>query len=135
MTRRPQTANFWRHIPMIARSAAAILLVVGLAVVLYSEHAYREARIGELTVQARVLASTVSAAVAFSDRQAAREYVNALEADPTLLAAAVYAPDGELFAGYTRPGALPLPVSLRPGDSPTEEGRLVVTAPVAQQGE
>jgi signal transduction histidine kinase len=130
----PYITKFWRYIPALARSAAVVLLIAGLAVVFYSEHDYRERRMGELAVQAGILAETVSAAVAFEDRDAAREYVVALEADPTVVAAAVYTSDGALFAGYVRAGTSPLPTSLRPDDGVNEANLLIATAPVTQKG-
>ena len=56
-------------------------------------------------MQARVLASTVTAALSFNDRQAAQEYVNAIRANPQIEAAAIYDSGGKLFAGYQqKPG-------------------------------
>ncbi|HLZ66194.1 MAG TPA: ATP-binding protein [Aliidongia sp.] len=134
MIRPLRAVNLRRHLPKLALSAAGMLLIVGLAVVVYTEHAYRQERIGQLTVQARILASTVTAAMAFDDRDAAREYVDALAADPTLRAAAIYRADGALFASFTRPGALPLPPTLAMGANPVEDGRLVITVPIIQSG-
>ncbi|HEV2673768.1 MAG TPA: ATP-binding protein [Aliidongia sp.] len=134
MMRRSPAAFFSRSLPTFALSAAAILLLAGLTIVLYTDHSYRYERIGQLTVQAGILASTVTAAVAFDDKEAAREYVGALEADPALRAAAVYGADGTLFASYLRDGAMPLPDRLQLGSIPTEDGRLAVTAPIIQNG-
>jgi signal transduction histidine kinase len=130
----PQPTTIWRRIPALAATAAGILLGVGLAVIVYSEHVFHEARLNELTVQSRILAATVTAAMTFNDRDATAEYVDALKADPALRAAAVYTPDGRLFAGYVRGDALPLPVRLMPGENPEEDGRLIVTTSVTQNG-
>ncbi len=129
----PKSMQFWKRLSIAAPASAALLLVVGFAVVFYNESAYRQGRIGELRVEAQTLASTVTAALVFGDKDAASEYVGALAADPAIRAAAIYTPTGVLVAGYLR-DALPLPTSLRPDDHPVEEGRLVVTAPVVQKG-
>ncbi len=126
--------KFWKRLSIAAPASAGLLLIVGFAVVFYNESAYRQGRIGELRVEAQTLASTVTAALVFGDKDAANEYVGALAADPAIRAAAIYTPNGVLVAGYLRAGALPLPTNLRPDDHPVEEGRLVVTEPVVQKG-
>ncbi|MDB5362074.1 MAG: putative two-component hybrid sensor and regulator [Rhodospirillales bacterium] len=127
-------ASLRRHLPKLALSAAGILLCLGLFIVLQAERTYRQERIGQLTMQAHILAATVTAALAFDDRAAAGEYVAALGADPSLRAAAVYKADGSLFAGYRLSVALPLPPVLIPGVAPVEKERMIVTAPVIQNG-
>jgi signal transduction histidine kinase len=122
------------HLPKLALAAAAILLMLGLAAVLYAERSFREERVAELNVQARILASTVTAAMMFDDRSAATEYVNALSADPSLRAAAIYRADGSLFAGYALPDAMPPAPTFDPKTPTAEAGRLIVTAPVTQNG-
>jgi len=122
------------HLPKLALAAAGILLGLGLLIVLRAEQSYRQVRLGELTVQAHILAATVTAALAFDDQAAAGEYVTALAADPSLRAAAVYKADGALFAAYTQSGAATLAPTLAPGAAPAEAGLLTVTAPVTQNG-
>jgi signal transduction histidine kinase len=68
----------------------------------------------QLTAQANTLAASVTAAVSFDDRTAAREYVRALMLDPRLDAVAVYDESGHLMAGDQRLGSPPIvPVSGR----------------------
>ena len=89
---------------MLAAAAVGILLLVfaGMGTVMYNEQAYREAKTQQVEAQSRILASTVSAALAFDDRQAAGEYVKALAVDPQVQVAAVYDARGALFAAYSR---------------------------------
>jgi signal transduction histidine kinase/ActR/RegA family two-component response regulator len=129
------TTARWRYMPALARSAAVLLFIAGLAVVFYAQHSYRENRVGTLAVQARILAATVSAALSFGDRTAAGEYVDALEADPTVRAVAVYALNGTLFASFVRDKAASLPATLRPGGAVKETSGYIATAPVTQDGE
>ena len=62
-------------------------------------------RRGETEVQAQTLAATVPAALSFSDRQAAQEYLNAIRANPDIQQAAVIrATNGRLFASWAAAG-------------------------------
>jgi signal transduction histidine kinase/CheY-like chemotaxis protein len=79
-----------------------------------------------------VLASTVTAALAFDDRKAAREYVNALAVDPQIQAVAVYDARGHLFAAYARDGEHALPAATAVSDPRLDGDVLKVTVPVAQ---
>jgi hypothetical protein len=54
-----------------------LLLLAGTVMVIYNERSYREAKIQQVDAQARILASTVTAALVFDDRKAAKEYVAA----------------------------------------------------------
>ena len=83
-------AGFWRHTPRLTALAVAVLLIAGGLMALASENAYRDERAGDVEVQARILAATVTAALSFNDRTAAGEYVAALSASPEFEAAGVY---------------------------------------------
>ena len=74
-------------------------------IVAYEVYAYRDQKAQETTVLAEMLAASVTASLEFSDPKAAQEYLNALRANPDVVAAAIYAPDGTPFASYSRPGA------------------------------
>ncbi|HEX6958640.1 MAG TPA: response regulator [Ferrovibrio sp.] len=125
-------SNFWKLTPTIALTIAVALLLAGMAMALYSEHAYKAQKIDEVGVQAQILASTVTAALAFDDRNAAQEYVNALKANPEIRAAAIYDENGALFASYTRAEDLSLPVTPQPRPPYFEDDRLIVATPVRQ---
>ena len=55
-------------------------------------------------VQAKVLAENASAALAFGDAKAAAELLQSLRNSPDIRLAALYGPDGQLFADYRREG-------------------------------
>src|SRR5665213_1474404 len=80
----------WRLTPAIASLTAVALLVAGVGLLFYSERSFRTQKIDEVGVEARILASTVAAALNFTDRDAAQEYVDALKANPEVQEAAVY---------------------------------------------
>jgi signal transduction histidine kinase/ActR/RegA family two-component response regulator len=129
---RPSTPGVWKLTPAIALIVAVALLVAGAGVALYGERSYRAQKINEVSVQARILASTVTAALAFSDRDAAQEYASALKANPEVQAAAIYDSDGSLFVSYSRTADIPLPKTARAGKLDLGDDHLTVTVPVMQ---
>src|ERR1700744_4336960 len=94
--------DFWERTPAIAMGIAAVLLIAGVLVALYGDRSYKTQKTDEVSVQAQILGSTVTAALVFMDRDAAREYVTALKANPEIQVAAVYDAQGALFASYAR---------------------------------
>ena len=130
MLRMLRRLNLWRATPAIALSVAAAVLAAGLCIALYTERAYTEQKAKEATVQGRILASAVSAALAFDDPAAAREYVTALRVNPEIMQAAVYDAAGALFASFSRVGELP--GRLPDAAAPAQDERLTVLAPVIE---
>ena len=125
----------WSLIPAIAAVGAILLVLSGVAIGVYDEQNYRAQKIREATAQGEILAATVTAALAFDDRPAAQEYVEALRVNPQVVSAGVYNETGLLVAGYARdPGGHADPtVKLRP---PQFVGRhLIVVTPVAEAGQ
>ena len=59
----------------------------------------------QLTTLAQIVAESSTAALAFDDRQSARETLAALRAEPNLVAACIYAKDGRPFAAFLRRGS------------------------------
>ena len=72
--------KFRKLTPAIVLVAVVAILAAAVIVAVYGERSYTEQKVTEVSVQARILASTVTAALTFDDRRAAQEYVNALEA-------------------------------------------------------
>jgi len=117
---------------LIAATGTVLLVLAGLAMVHFGEQSYREAKLQQIDAQGRILASTVTAALAFDDRNAAQEYVNALDVDPQVQIAAVYDAAGKLFASHARDPARPAPATVRAGAPLVDGDSLVVTMPVKQ---
>jgi signal transduction histidine kinase len=111
--------------------SAILLLIAGVVVTVYEDELYRAQRIQDLSVQADILAASVTAALSFNDRAAAQEYANALQANPDLEAAGVYNPAGMRIAGFVRRGTDPLPVHPQPGAYLSGD-HIYVTEPVLQ---
>jgi signal transduction histidine kinase len=135
----------WRQIvarglvsPAAAAGLALVLVALSLALAILNERAGRAEALRDAKVQAAILAGSVAAPLAFDDDGAARQYVNALRASPAVEAAAAYDLSGRVVAGFRREGA-PLPAdgarfATGRGEGRLDEGRLVVTAPVAEGG-
>ncbi|CAN5196202.1 hypothetical protein BH11PSE2_BH11PSE2_09440 [soil metagenome] len=121
----------WRVMPAVAIVATVIVAVAGLAAAVYSDELYRGQQTREIDSQARILAASVSAALAFDDDRAAQEYVDALKANPEFEAAGVYDSKGRLVARFNRAGAV-LPAKVRPSAPFLVEGRLITAVPVTQ---
>jgi signal transduction histidine kinase len=119
--------------PVLTLTAAALLLLAGVLAATYQYHWARSEQRRQLTVQARILAASVTAAVAFSDHAAAQEYVNALMLDPRLDAAAVFDEAHRRVAGFQRPGSEPIADSLA-GGGRLPHDHLLVAVP-ARQGD
>jgi signal transduction histidine kinase len=115
----------------IAFVGLVLLISAGIAMVLYNERSYAENKLSQVEAQAGILASTVSAALAFHDIQAAQEYADALRADPDVRAVGVYDVDGALIAGYALDSSAPA-LSLPAATQETHDNALVVTVPVKQ---
>jgi len=116
--------------PLVALGLSLALIVAGFLMAGYEESLFRKKAIAEVTGQAHILAASVTAALAFDDAKAAKEYVSALRANPDIDAAAVYVASGARLAGFTKTS--PLPRSVIRADSHFENDKLVVSIPAAQ---
>ncbi|MGH8056116.1 MAG: methyl-accepting chemotaxis protein [Candidatus Entotheonellia bacterium] len=124
-----------RKLMLITALASAIaLLLAGSILITYDTLSYRTQKTRELLVQAEILAASVRASVVFKDPKAAQEYLNALDANPEIAVAGVYAEDGTVFASYSRPRMLsrPLPPRAEPQGERFEGNELVVFWPVRE---
>jgi hypothetical protein len=114
VTAAQRAARLWRLTPAIALATVIALLTAGGFMAHYVDLATERQEVDEASVQARVLAATVTAALSFSDRQAAQEYVNASRANPQIEAAAIYDAGGKLFVGYRQTAKAALPTDVQP---------------------
>lgn len=119
----------------IAVTAAAVLLLLGLAMAVFNENAYKDQKAREIGVQAQIISASVAPALMFYNSANAQEYLNALRANPAISAAAVYDAQGVRVAAFNRTGEAPAPASVTAG-APHFEGRFIVAAtPVSRDGE
>jgi signal transduction histidine kinase/CheY-like chemotaxis protein len=96
---KPPVLRLWRMTPMVALVTAVVLVVAGILGAVFSEQEFRERRVDDAEAHARVLAASVSAALAFQDFAEAQTALDALAANPAVGAVAAYTADGQLFAG------------------------------------
>src|SRR5688500_4109288 len=78
----------------------AALLVGSTALVLYELRLYERTWSNDLMSQAKILANSAAAALAFDDPEAAKQDLAALRVRPHILSAAIYTADGTVFASY-----------------------------------
>jgi signal transduction histidine kinase/ActR/RegA family two-component response regulator len=124
----------WLHSPAPVMLAAALLLVVGIVGALIAESDFRAQKVEQVRAHARVLASSVSAALAFQDAAEGAQAVVAIAAAPDVGAVAVYHSDGTLFVA--RDGQAGPPPSRAP-EAPLayfRDGYAIAAEPVLQSG-
>ena len=93
-------------------SAAALLLACG-GFCAYDLYSFRDALVRNVSIQAEIIGDNTASALLFDDPHSAQKTLSALDANPHLMYAQIYAHDGQPFAAYWRDGGsqtLPLPV-------------------------
>jgi signal transduction histidine kinase/CheY-like chemotaxis protein len=92
-------------------SGCALLLACA-AFFAYDVYRFRVGMPRNLSMQAQMVGANTVSALLFDDPHSAENTLSALSASPHVISAAVYTPDGHMFAGYWRDGRrerLPLP--------------------------
>lgn len=119
-------------------SGVAVLLASGL-IIWYDAVSYRESAVSHVRTQVAILARNCTAAIAFNNPQDAEEVLQALEAAPHVVRAAIYGRNQEYFAGYVRTGddggvprAFP---EVQVDQCVQQGGHLMVMRPVELDGE
>ncbi|MEN3366302.1 MAG: hypothetical protein V7606_3576 [Burkholderiales bacterium] len=77
------------------------LLVSATSMLIYNIRDYRTSWVNDLTTQADIMGRVSAPALEFNDPKVAQENLEQLRARPRILAAAIYLPDGKLFATYS----------------------------------
>jgi signal transduction histidine kinase/ActR/RegA family two-component response regulator len=119
---------------LMAIGAALILVIAGIALTAANGEAYRRQQLAQLEVQADIFASGLSAALAFDDREAMREYVEALAANRDIEVAGVYDKGGSRVAAFSRDQTNSPPQVEAVGPPHFEGQHAVVAKPVAVAG-
>ena len=122
--------------PVVALASLLVLLIAGVAIAVLNEQSLKLQTAREAGAQADLLASAVSGALAFDDAEAAQDYVNAVQVNPSVLAAAVYDENARMVASFTREGEAIFHAAAA-GERATlfEDDRLLVSRPVEQAGQ
>lgn len=82
-------------------SSVALLLACGVFLA-YEPITFKRAMTQDLSSLAQIVGGNSTAALVFLDKTAANETLGALRAEPNIVAASMYTPDGKLFAQYIR---------------------------------
>ncbi|PTX91068.1 CHASE sensor domain-containing protein [Opitutus sp. ER46] len=85
----------------MATTAAAVLLACGI-LIFYEQFTFRKTMVHDLSITAQMIATNTASALSFDDALAAREILQALTAQPHIMAACVFTPGGRVFAEYQR---------------------------------
>src|SRR5687767_12752199 len=65
-----------------------------------------------MTTLARVIGDNASASILFSDRESARDVLQALRADPSIIAAGIYTRNGKEFVRYAPDPSFSFPLAM-----------------------
>ena len=116
--------NF-RDLPIRRKLTLLTTLTSGLALLVacgfmtaYELIQFREDVTRQLSAAAKMIGANSSAALLFQDSKSAAETLEALRADPRVVAARIFSPDGSIFATYSRDGH----DASRLQDEPREDG-------------
>lgn len=122
--------------PIMALACLLVLLVAGITIAVINEQSLKQQTARQAGAQADLLASAVSGALAFDDVEAAQDYVNAVQINPSVLTAAVYDESGRMVASFARQGETIFHKAAPTGHATLfEDGRLLVARPVEQAGQ
>ena len=85
------------------------LFVTGFAMLTVDLTRFQKSWASDLSTEASILAVSIAPALAFNDHEAAVRNLSALKARTRVMAAALYAADGTVYASFVRDGEAPLP--------------------------
>jgi len=111
------------------------LCVAGIAMLTVDLTRYQQSWASDLRTEASILAVSLAPALAFNDHEAAERNLSALKERPRVMAAALYATDGTVYASFVRDGALPLPIQPPPEGIRTSGQRVEYAHQIARNGE
>ncbi len=106
------------------------VLAISVVLAVYAESQHQSQIVQAARVQARILADSVSAALAFNDSEAIQEYTSALRANPDIEAVGVYDDKGRLVAQFGAAPAEPGAAAIQPAGG--KAGAIVVRVPVVE---
>jgi PAS domain S-box-containing protein len=136
----------WRRRPargtVRAKLMRLVLLTTGLAVLIAGAamlaqdfKVYRKSWADNLSNEAQILALSTAPALEFDDFEVAARNLDALQARPQVLVAALYSLHGSLYASYVRPGAAPPPARAPAIGLRMSSELIEIAQPVERKGE
>jgi signal transduction histidine kinase/ActR/RegA family two-component response regulator len=92
---------------VVLLTTALALVVAGITMLTHDLSVYRQSWVSDLSTEASILALSTAPALAFDDHEVAQRNLSAMRARAAVLVAALYSPDGTLYASFVRQGASP----------------------------
>jgi signal transduction histidine kinase len=121
-------------VPVIALLGAVLVSFMGTFGALYEDQLYKQQKVQEIVVQARILAAGVTTALELNDAKTAQQYVNALKANPDLEFAAVFDRQGRSIAKYAADAKAEIRPNLLSRDPVLTGNHIGIAVPVAENG-
>src|SRR3569833_2712318 len=115
--RRPRSSVRGKLMLVVMLSPASALLIAGAGLLLTDIRSNRDAWTQDLSTEAGILSLATAPAHSFAEQQTAARNLAALEARASIGAAALYLPNGTLYASYARTGQVAPPMTV-PGLPP-----------------
>lgn len=107
------------NLPIRQKLSIVVLLTCSFLVVLIAGLfiadkyvSYRRNIVANIATLAKAIGINSTAALTFQDNKTAEEILSAFSADPDVVAACIFTPDGELFAAYPQPLSVDNPESV-----------------------
>lgn len=124
-----------RTMAIVLATTFFALLLCAAALMTYEIGAYRDNWVADLRTQADILARISAPALQFDDDITAHDNLRVLRSRPQILQAAIYRPNGSLFASYSVNNALTVPTVSSPNGYRIEGGELSLFHSVVENGE
>ena len=125
----------WKLISIIVATSALALGSATVAFAAFDWMSTKEAMVRRIEVVAGVVADNSVSPLIFDDPKAAAETLEALEAEPHIIAACLYDVQGEVFVRYQRDGAAFTPPPAETKGHEFRDDRFVLFHPVVYQDE
>ena len=135
--RRPRHSISGRLMFVVLLTTVLALLVTGGALLVTDLRDSRRAWADDASTEASILALSVAPALSFDDRAAASRSLSALQAKPSIVIAALYSPQGDLYTYYARVEDVRAPESMPELSAGvhTNGERVELLRPIVQNGE
>ena len=133
--RAPRTTLQRKLVTAMMLTSTSVLLLAGAVFVGHDFVSFRRLLVVTIVTRANMLGANSTAALAFRNPEDASQVLDALRADPRMIAAALYDQEGRLFALYPR-SASPASVPREPGPAGPrfDQGAIAVSEPVLVDG-
>jgi signal transduction histidine kinase/CheY-like chemotaxis protein len=121
---------------VVLATTFAALVANAVALLAYDFYSFRTAQLRDQQAQAEILGRAAGPAIVFNDRKDAQADLAALRARTEILAAALYAPNGDRFATFERAAGGPLLPAAAPRAGQHYSGDYLLTAyEIAEAGQ